>query len=96
MLLPLSTFGIMFSFLTKLLSALTSSVERFYSEISETSLNDVYSLPRSLLLTHSLLRLLTSRLISLNSISKGSKNYEYSIVFGGMAKHKPLHRTIFL
>ena len=53
-------------------------------------------LSRSLLLTHSLLRLLTSKLlISLNSVSKGTKNSEYLIVFGGMAKFKPLDRTIF-
>ena len=33
--------------------------------------------------------------MSLNSISKGSKNFEYSRFFGGTAKLKPLHRTIF-
>ena len=83
-------------FLTKLLSALTSSFDRFFSEILETCLDHVYALSRSLLLTHSLLKLLTSKLlISLNSISKGTKISEYSIVFGGMAKLQPLRRTIF-
>ena len=56
----------------------------------------MYALSRSLLLIHSLSKLLTSKLvISLNDISMGSKSSEYSIVFGGMAKLKPLYRTIF-
>ena len=54
----------------------------------------MYAVSQSLLLTHSLLRLLTSKLlISLNSIPEGTKTSEYSIVFGGMAKGKPLDRT---
>ena len=56
----------------------------------------MYALSPSLLLTHSLLRLLTFKLlIYLNSISKSTRNSEYSIVFGGMAKLIPLDRTIF-
>ena len=56
----------------------------------------MYALSRSLLLIHSLSKLLISKLvISLNDISMGSKSSEHSIVFGGMAKLKPLHRTIF-
>ena len=44
-------------------------------------------LSQSLLLTHSLLKLPISKLvISLNNISKGSKNSEYSIAFGGIVK----------
>ena len=74
-------------FLTKLLSALISFVERFFSKILETCLTDVYALSQSLLLTHtSLISLIYKLLISLNSISQGSKNSEYSIVFGGMTK----------
>ena len=58
MLLPFFVLPIaMFLFLTNLLSALTSSVERFFSEILETYSNDVYALFRSLLLTHSLSKL---------------------------------------
>ena len=50
----------------------------------------MYALSRSLLLVHSLSKLLTSKLvISLNDISMGSKSSEHSIVFGGMAKLKP-------
>ena len=42
---------------------------------------------RSLLLTHSLLKSPISKLvISLNNISKGSKNSGYSIAFGGIVK----------
>ena len=33
--------------------------------------------------------------ISLNRISKSSKNSEYSIAFGGIVKFKPLHKTDF-
>ena len=43
-------------FLTKLFSALTSSLERFLSNILEICFNDEYALSRSLLLTHSLLK----------------------------------------
>ena len=51
---------------------------------------------QSLLLTHSLLKLLTPMLvIYLNIISKGSRKSEYSIAFSGIAKLKPLHRTVF-
>ena len=47
----------------------------------------MYALSWSLPSTHSSLRLLTPKLsISLNCISKGTKNSEYSIVSGGMAK----------
>ena len=81
----------MYLFLTKVLSALTSSVERFFSEILETYLNDLYVLSRILLLTHSLLKSLTSKLvISLNNILKVVKNSEYSIVLNGMLKVKLL------
>ena len=74
-------------FLTKLLSALISFVERFFSKILETCLTDVYALSQSLLLTHtSLISLIYKLLISLNSISQGSKNSEYSIVLGGVTK----------
>ena len=77
--ITLSAFRIAISlFLTKLLSALTSSFESFFSEMLKACLNGVYALSQSLLLTSSLLRLLTSKLlISLNSISKGTKNSEY-------------------
>ena len=93
MLLPFFVLPIaMFLFLTNLLSALTSSVERFFSEILETYSNDIYALFRSLLLTHSLSKLVASKLvIYLNSISKCGKYSEYSIVFGGMTKLKSLH-----
>ena len=72
---------------TMLLSALISFVERFFSKILETCLTDVYALSQSLLLTHtSLISLIYKLLISLNSISQGSKNSEYSIVLGGVTK----------
>ena len=88
MLLPLpALLAIMSLFLTKLLSALISFVERFFSKILESCLTDVHALSYSLLITHtSLISLIYKLLISLNSISQGSKNSEYSIVFGGMTK----------
>ena len=47
-------------------------------------------------LTHSLLKSPISKLaISRNNISKGSKNSEHLIAFGGIAKYKPLHKTDF-
>ena len=87
-LLPLSAFLIPQSlFLTKLFSALNPSLERFLSDILETCLNNEYVLSRSLLLAHSLLKSPISKLvISLNNISKVSKNSEYSIAFGGIVK----------
>ena len=53
-------------------------------------------LSRSLLLTHSSLKLPIFKLvISLNNISKGSKNSEYSIGFVGIATFKPLYDSTF-
>ena len=53
-------------------------------------------LSRSLLLTHSSLNLPIFKLvISLNNISKGSKNSEYSIAFGGIAKFNALYDSTF-
>ena len=71
-------------------------MERLLSEISETCLNDLYVLSWFLLLTHFLIKLPVFKLIIfLIDISKGSKDSEYSIVFGAMAKFNP-SRLIFL
>ena len=86
----------MFLFLTRQLSVLISSVERLFSEILENCLNDVYALSRNLLLTHSSLTLVISKLvISLNNISKAGKNSEHSVVFIGMAKIKDTMKAYF-
>ena len=57
----------------------------------------MYALSQSLLLTHYLLKSLVSKLvISLNNITKCSKNSEYSIAFGGIAKLSLYIRPTFL
>ena len=57
------------------------------SNILKTCLYDEYALSRTLLLTHSLLKLLIAELvIASNNVLKGSKNSEYSVAFGGIAR----------
>ena len=55
--------------LIKLLNTLTSSMERYFSEIFDTCLNDAHAPSQSVSLTQFLIKLLSSKLVvSLNEI----------------------------
>ena len=97
--IPLSAFWMTtFLFFDKWLRAVYSEGGRFSggSRSLETFLYEVSAVSNSLSLIKDISSLhKSSRFISSNNNSKGSKNYEYSINPGLTKKLKPLHKTFF-